>query len=392
MDASRFSEARTGELVRVSTVEGHDWAFIPNPLPPDWEFPVRLWPLLADARDQLARLDEKGRTVANPSLLLHPLQKREALRSSSLEGTFATAKELLLFELKPREATSKEDPANAWREVYNFGASLRYGFNQLHADSDGLPLCNRLIQNMHKYLMQGSRGKAPGQFRSFQVHVGSDRRYVPPPPGEPLKKCMGDLESYLHDHGTRYDPIVLSYLVHYQFEAIHPFLDGNGRVGRSLLSVTIFQWKELFMPWLYMSAYFERYKDEYVDNMFRVSTHGDWERWIEFCLRGTAAQCRDAIDRCNKLNGLRKSMQNELDHLPRMHKFIDGVFQNPIFTATHVADWCGVSKPTARSTIERLIELGIVRYLTGERPKTFFVPQIFTAAYSEDSDDNDINA
>src|SRR5262245_25664725 len=131
MDATRFADSKTGKLVRISTPQGPDWAFIPDPLPPPWEFPDHLWPLLADAIEQLARLDEKGRTMGNPFLLITPLQKREALRSSSLEGTYATPKELLLYELNPRKPLSRNDPVNAWREVHNYDSSLRYGLKKL---------------------------------------------------------------------------------------------------------------------------------------------------------------------------------------------------------------------------------------------------------------------
>lgn len=211
----------------------------------------------------------------------------------------------------------------------------------------------------------------------------SGRRYVPPPPGPTLIGCLNDLETYLHERGGQYDPLVLSYLVHYQFEAIHPFRDGNGRIGRLLLALTTFQWGNLYLPWLYMSAYFERFKDEYVDNMFRVSTHGDWERWIKFCLTGTVAQCRDAIKRCDALSAFRAKMHNTLDGLPRMAQLIDHVFVFPIFTASKIAEWSGSSMPTARRDIEQMEKAGFVKYLAGARPKSYFVPDIFAIAYNE---------
>ena len=186
-----------------------------------------------------------------------------------------------------------------------------------------------------------------------------------------------------------YDPLVRSYLVHYQFEAIHPFWDGNGRVGRSLLSLTIFTWNDLFLPWLYMSAYFERYKDEYIDKMFRVSTHGDWETWIEFCLRGTVEQARDAIRRCYELDQLREHMYQRLGQFPRMHPIVDGLFFSPIFTASEVAKWGSTSLPTARQDIKRMMDSGLVTHLEGERPRKYFVPLIFKIAYAEESDEQE---
>src|SRR5262249_247632 len=292
----------------------------------------------------IARLDEKGRTVRNPTLLLDPLQKREALRSSSLEGTVSTAKELLLFDIE--KPTSDKDATQ--REVWNYDQALRFGVRN-HKKPGGLPLSRRLISDMHRLLMRGVRGQEQsGEFRTHQVHVGAGRRYVAPPPGEALMKCVNDLDTFLGAHGDKYDPLVLSYLVHYQFEAIHPFPDGNGRIGRLLLALTTYAWSNLELPWLYMSAFFERYKTEYMDNLFRVSTHGDWGRWIEFCLLGTVEQCQDAIRRCDALNDLWNQLHAELDGRPRMGQLINAMFVNPVFTATEVAKWGNTSLPTAR--------------------------------------------
>jgi Fic family protein len=387
VDVSRFTPAKTGELVPVRTDDGPDHAFVPAPLPPNWAFPPRLWPLLAEAREQLARLDEKGKTIQNPSLLLEPLRKREAVRSSSIEGTYTTAKELLLFELAPRTPTSRDDKANDWLEVANYDKALRLGTQQLQTPTGGLPLSKRLVCDMHRVLMTGVRGSegAPGEIRAKHVYVGSGHRYVPPPPGDSLMKCMNDLDNFIGnalDEGT-YHPLVLSYLVHYQFEAIHPFRDGNGRVGRLLLALTTYIWCGLQLPWLYMSAYFERYKDEYVDNMFRISTHGDWDRWIEFCLRGTVEQAKDALRRCEALDAYRREIQDAVNKLPRLAALVDRMFITPIFTVADVAKWGDSSPPTARRDIELLQDCGFVDHLEGGRPKYYFVPKIFSIAYRE---------
>ena len=310
MDRSKFTSAQNGQLVPITTHK-EDWAFVPDPLPPAWEFGIELWPLLAEAKQELARLDGIARTLPNPELLLRPLQSREALRSSSLEGTYATPQELLLFELQPREPTSEKDPANAHREVANYSSSLRKGL----ALMQDLPFCLRLVRELHNELLSGVRGrdKAPGQFRRNQNHIGSDYRFNPPPPNH-LGTCLDNFEKELHSTQTKYDPLVYCYMLHYQFECIHPFLDGNGRVGRVLLSLMIYSQCQLYLPWLYMSAYFERYKDEYIDNLFRVSTHGDWDRWITFCLRGTVSQAVDSIRRCHALTVLKDQFHLQLDN------------------------------------------------------------------------------
>ena len=250
----------------------------------------------------------------------------------------------------------------------------------------GLPLSLRLITDMHQILLHDVRGgsKSPGQFRRTQVHVGSDLRYIPPPAGTHLAECLDRFERYLHGSSPDLDPLVQSHLVHYQFEAIHPFLDGNGRVGRALLALTTFQWSQLQQPWLYMSAYFERYKDEYVDNLFRVSTHGDWGRWIEYCLHGTVMQCQDSLDRLDRLEKLRQLMHDQADTLsPRMHLLIEQMFVRPVFTAADVATWGNASKPTARADIGRLENAGFVEYLQGKRPRVYFAKPIYSVAYAE---------
>ena len=382
MDISKFTDQKTGQTIRISFPK-EDCAFIPDPLPPEWVFPAELWPLLAEAKQELARLDGIGRALPNPELLLRPLQSREAMRSSSLEGTYATPQELLLFELNPRIPQSERDPANDWLEVSNYSRSLRLGMDELQK----LPFCLRLIRELHKTLLSGGRGrdKTPGQFRTTQVHIGSDFRFVPPPP-DYLGDCLDHFEKRLNEDDPGYDPLVRCYLLHYQFEAIHPFLDGNGRVGRALLALMIYQWCGLYMPWLYMSAFFERYKDEYIDNLFAVSARGAWHSWIEFCLRGTVLQARDSIIRCEELRRIRDRF-HELSETagPRAHPLVEGLFRAPIVTIPDIAARYSISYPTAKSDIENLVDLKILVELSDARPKTFYSPEIFRAAYSDDA-------
>jgi Fic family protein len=392
MDASRFTDTKTGQLVKIAIPTGNDWAFVPDPLPPvNWTFPHRLWPLLAEACEKLARLDERGKTIGNPDLLLEPLQSREALRSSSLEGTYATPKELLLYEIgaaaDPKAAEQKSDKRDEAREVANYMRALKHGHTRLKTGS--LPLSKRLLTEMHGILMDGVRGseKGSGEFRKRQVHIGSDRRYVAPPPGDHMERCLDQFETFINIDYNVVHPLVLSYLVHYQFEAIHPFPDGNGRVGRLLLALTTYSWSSLFLPWLYMSAYFERYKDEYIANLFRISTHGDWDTWVEFCLRGTVEQALDAIARCDRLKQIRTKMHAVAKGLGLPHRLyiiIDCLFMSPVFTTSQVRQWGSSSKPTARDDVARLADAGLIEYLEGERPMIFYAPEIFNAAYSED--------
>src|SRR5437773_6933285 len=203
MDRNRFTPAMPGRLVEV-TISGRDWAFIPDALPAKWDISLSLWPLLASAREQLARLDGIGRTLPNAELLLRPLQSREAIRSSSLEGTYASAEELLLFELEPHASTNAPNRANDWKEVHNYAAALTHGAALL----DSLPLSLRLIREMHGVLLTGVRGRdrSPGEFRGTQVHIGADRRYVPPPINE-MHSCLDLFERFLND-ADEIDPLI----------------------------------------------------------------------------------------------------------------------------------------------------------------------------------------
>ncbi|MHC4520467.1 MAG: Fic family protein [Planctomycetota bacterium] len=380
MNVENFTAQKTGQLVKVQVPE-KDWAFIPDPLPPKWEFPVRLWPLLAEARENLARLDGIGRTLPNPELLLRPLEKREALRSSSLEGTYAAPEDLLLFELHPRKPKSEKDPANAWSEVSNHSLALRQGMKLL----DELPFCLRLIRELHARLLGGVRGKdrTPGEFRKSQVHIGSDRRFVPPPPNY-LPGCLDAFEKRLHCDDAKYDPLIRCYLLHYQFEAIHPFMDGNGRVGRVLLSLLISRWCRLSLPWLYMSAFFEKHKDEYIDNLYRISSEGDWETWIEFCLRGTVVQAEDSIRRCDSLRLLKDHFIQEGGGVSvRTHAIIEDLFTSPVLTIPNLVKRYSITYPTAKTDITGLVRKGILQEISDSRPRVYFAPRIFQIAYTE---------
>lgn len=380
MDVSRFGAAKTGDLVPVA-IGTPDWAFVPAPLPRKWIVPNELWPLLVRAREELARLDGIGQALPDPQLLLRPLQSREAIRSSSLEGTYASAEELLLFELEPREASAPADRLNDWREVHNYAAAIRRGTSLLGT----LPLSLRLIREMHEVLLTGVRGRdrAPGEFRRTQVHLGTDRRYVPPPVNA-LGPCLDDFERFLNDD-VEIDPLIRTFIAHYQFEAIHPFIDGNGRVGRALLALCAYQWCGLSQPWLYVSPFFDRHKDEYIDSLFAVSADGSWVRWVELCLHATIDVCRDAIARCARLRYLRDYYHRQADVASgRMHALIESLFSNPIVRITDVAQRLDVSYPTARNDLMKLVEAGILSELPDLYPKAFVARAIFDAAYHEE--------
>jgi Fic family protein len=382
LDPRRFTDCKAGELIPVSGVPGISHAFIPNPLPPKWVWPERLWPLLVDARSALASLDGIGKHLPNPRLVLRPLQNREAQRSSSLEGTITDPKQQALFEVDPKYPRSSEDPVNAQREVFNYGKALRLRVEH----KEELPLSLRLIRALHKILMDGVRGaeQDPGNFRRVQNQVGRPARFVPPPSTH-LPEALDNFEKYLHADHT-FDQLVEAFLVHYQFEAIHPFRDGNGRVGRLLLALIIAEWCELSNQWLYMSAYFDRNKDQYIDLMFRISTHGDWEQWIDFCLNGVIEQARDTEQRCERLLELNRSFHQKLKEIGgsvRLASIIDDLFNRPVTTVTQIQKQHAISYPTARSDLRKLEDAEIVMRLETYPQIAYYCHPIFAVTFDD---------
>lgn len=383
MDKSLFNDKSLGKLVKINIQNDYDWAFIPNPLPIDFGPSNTIWSLLIQAREEIARLDGIGRHMPNFELLLKPLQHREALKSSSLEGTYATPEELLFFEIDPKEPKTQYDRVNSWKEVSNYNNALRLGQELLNT----IPISLRLIKAIHKELLSGVRGhhRDPGNFRKTQVHIGSDKRFIPPTPIEAIH-CLNDLEKYIHTDNN-IDPLIFCFMVHYQFETIHPFLDGNGRVGRLLLSLMIYQKFNLTSPWLYLSAFFDKYKDEYIGNLFKVSADGDWEGWIVYCLRATIYQAKDAIKRFDKLVALREKYTQSIFQSGgsiRLTSIIEKLFETPAITIPQIVKVFNVSYPTAKKDIDTLYKLKIlVKSEYANRPMVFLAQEIIEIAYKD---------
>lgn len=372
MNIEEFDEGASGSLVQAGGGRV-DHAFLPDPLPPDWQWPERLWPLLRDAHIALASLDGVGRYLPNPDLLLHPLQQREAQQSSRLEGTYTDPEQQMLFQLDPTAPDSEEDPRNEFKEVYNYKRAL-----QLQDNTD-LPLSLRLIKRLHEVLLEDVRGaeRQPGQFRQVQNLIGKPPRYVPPPPGR-LEQCLDEFEHYIHaEHAL--DPLVEAFLLHYQFEAIHPFRDGNGRVGRLLLSIMLADWCDLSHQWLYMSAFFNRRRDEYIDRLYAVSTDSDWEGWIRFCLNGVIEQTEDTENRCDRLVALNSEFHDRIEAIGGSHRLgmiVDDLFNQPVVQITKIRDEYDVHYNTAKSDVEKLFEAGILAEFADASVRTFAATEI----------------
>lgn len=391
MDRSLFKEPFPGRLEKIAVNGEADWAFIPSPLPIEWRVSENVLSLLTTAHRVIGELNGVGTHMPNHELLLKPLQRREALRSSSLEGTYATPEQLLLFEMTPKEPRSANDPANDWKEVANYGEALRLGQLLLK----DMPLSLRLIREIHQKLLTGVRGrnKAPGEFRRTQVHIGSNRRFIPPPPLD-ARKCMESLELQIHEEST-IEPLIFCFMVHYQFEAIHPFLDGNGRVGRLLLSLMIYECLELYRPWLYLSAFFEKHKQGYIDNLFNVSARGDWESWVAYCLRGTVEQGRDAIRRLKALIGLQKKY-HEMIHgrggSARWIQIVDYLMETQVITVPEIARKFQVTTQTARNDVRLFVREGILLETdVSKKPLIFVAPEIVKAAYLDLPEEPDLS-
>ncbi len=364
MKASNFVANAPGRIVR--NLDGAD-AFAPNPLPSMMPLDEETNRLFRRAIQGVAELRGLGRSFQNPLLLINPFLQREAVLSSRIEGTHASAEQLALFEVAPTTGEQTNDV----REVNNYVRAMQYGIAQIR---DGRRVSLGLIKELHRILLTGVRGEnlQPGEFRQRQNFIGSSRviteaRYVPPPAAY-LPEVLDDLARYFTSMDEDYFLVQIA-LVHYGFEAIHPFLDGNGRIGRLLIALLLCDYRYLPDPLLYLSAYFERHRDQYMDALLAVSQKAAWKEWIDFFLIGVAEQASDAIWRIEKLQDLQREYQSKLYALPHrtttVLRLADQLFATPAVTAASVATSLGVTDKSARQTISRLVDAGILREVTG---------------------------
>jgi Fic family protein len=370
MDITRFQQSLAGRLLRIGRGEAAYWAFIPNPLPPDLPVDGELLRVSADAAYALGELAALGRTMANPHLLIGPFVRREAVLSSRIEGTQADIADLYAYEADqlPLPGLAPPLPADV-REVANYVRALEYGIERLQE----LPVSLRLIREVHQRLMEGVRGEyaTPGEFRRSQNWIGrpgctlNEAAFVPPPPDEMLA-ALDALENYLHDDTAGYPPLIRLALIHYQFEAIHPFLDGNGRIGRLLISLLLSDWKLLPLPLLYLSAYFERRRQQYYDLLFAVSERGAWHEWVTFFLRGVAEQARDAGARAKRLQDLQGEWHRRLTGARTSAltlKLADRLFVLPFLTIPQAETLLEITYRSAQRNVEKLVQVGILRQI-----------------------------
>jgi Fic family protein len=373
MQLTDFKENKNGRIIKAP----QDYiAFVPNDLPPKIELTWELVTQNSKADRALSELSGITKTLPNPHLLMGPFIKREAVLSSKIEGTRASLSDLFFFEAggEPKESITDV------KEVSNYVKALEYGLQR----QEEFPMSLRLIREMHERLMNGVRGETqtPGEFRRSQNWIGPpgctlmDASYVPPPVAE-MNDCLGRLELFLHSTGKV--PLLIKLaMIHYQFEAIHPFLDGNGRIGRLLMTLLLCSEKAIPGPVLYLSAYFERHREEYYHHLLNVSLAGKWNQWIEYFLRAIETQSMEAVQRSHRLLAIQTRYRAQVQTartsalVPRI---IDFLLFSPVLTVPFLAKHFEITQRAAQLNIDKLIARDILKEVTGQQRNRMYVAE-----------------
>lgn len=366
MDIEKFKNSPTGKLIRT---ENKYFAFVPHPLPPPGldNFSAEFVGILSEADRSIGVLKSLSKLIPNPNLLVAPYIRKEAVQSSRIEGTQASLSDIFYYE-----ATKEEPKHSDVMEVLNYVKAMNYGLLRLKE----LPLSLRLVREIHLKLMKGVRGERmkPGEFRTTQNWIGppgcslSEATYVPPPVLE-MKEAMSHWEKFIHKENSM-APLIKCALMHYQFEAIHPFLDGNGRVGRLMITFYLYEKGYLQHPILYLSDFFERYRNEYYDLLLRVSQDGDWDAWLRYFIRAVAVQSKVAEETGHKILNLQKKYREQLQKksVPTpVFELLDMLFLNPFVSLPGASDFLNVTWPTAKASVERLVKMGILEEVSGRK-------------------------
>ncbi|MCH9635537.1 MAG: Protein adenylyltransferase SoFic [Chlamydiales bacterium] len=359
-----------GRYLSISSSGEKVEAFIPNPLPPS---PPLVWSdELKEKYDQalllLGRLDAVSILLPSTSLFLYMYVRKEAVLSSEIEGTQSSLADLLLFEVDQKPGVPLDDV----REVSNYVAAMELGLGRL---AEGFPLCLRLIKEMHEQLLAKGRGEqqTPGEFRRSQNWIGGTRpgnAFFVPPPSENVTECMGDLELFLHHQ--KMSVLVRAALAHVQFETIHPFLDGNGRLGRLLITLLLCDGKLLQQPLLYLSLYFKTHRQHYYDLLNHVRLHGDWERWLDFFVDAVIETAQQAIETAQKLHKLSTSDQALIREGSSTMEVYWALLEHPIATSSWLVEQTGLTPATVNKQLVKLEKLGIIKELTAKKRNRLF--------------------
>lgn len=381
---------RAGFLVNGSTAGESFAAFVPNPLPPAspaLELGAEHFDRLERASRALGKLDGLSRFLPDVSLFVYWFVRKEAVLSSQIEGTQSSLSDLLLYE----QAETPGVPLEDVEEVSRYVAAVNHGVKRLR---EGFPISLRLLREVHEVLLQTGRGstKQPGEFRRSQNWIGGTRPgnagFVPPPP-EKLMECLGDLEKFLHDQPEKTPTLIKAALSHVQFETIHPFLDGNGRVGRLLITLLLCAENAVAEPTLYLSLYFKRHREIYYELLQKVRTEGAWEEWLLFFLEGVEETAEEAVRTATRILEIFASDRAEIENLGRpagnalrVHSLLQ---RKPLLSVPAAASELGLSAPTVRSAIENLASIGLVRETTGKQRDRLFVYSRYLDVLQEDT-------
>ncbi|MFT6864870.1 MAG: Fic family protein [Akkermansiaceae bacterium] len=377
----------TGHHVPISTVGEPAKAFVPNPLPPEPDIDIdgNLGKLLDAASTALGRLDGISSLLPDPALFLYTYVRKEAVLSSQIEGTQSSLSDLLKHEVDSTPLNLRDDVS----EVSCYVDAMQHGLALLR---DGLPLSLRMIREIHARLLAHGRGsnQQPGEFKRSQNWIGGSRpgnaRFVPCPP-DLTPQAMGALEKFLHDQPVATRPLLKAALAHVQFETIHPFLDGNGRLGRLLITFILCAEGVLAQPMLYLSLHFKKNRNEYYEHLQNVRETGDWEAWLEFFLTGVIETSTEAVETARQLLTLFQEHRTLLDSqaasVLRLH---DALQRQPILSASVAAEKISASIPTATKALNKLIELGIVHEITGSSYGRTYAYSDYLAILSSDGD------
>ena len=377
---------RLGRYILRAYGEESVKAFVPPPLPPNPAVRLDgLQLLLEQANQSLGRLDGLASVIPNLSLFICAYVRKEAVLSSQIEGTQSSLSDLLLFENDEAPGVPLIDV----QEVSNYVAALNHGLERLRG---GFPLSLRLIREIHEVLMSKGRGsdKLPGEFRQCQNWIGGARPgnavFVPPPP-EIVLDCMSALERFLHEERADLPVLIRAGLVHVQFETIHPFLDGNGRVGRLLITFLLCAAGVLREPILYLSLYFKQHRPAYYDLLDRLRVKGDWETWLDFFLTGVRDTAEQAATAARRILAVFEGHRRRIETLGRPAASLLRVFEhmqrNPIISIPTAAEGIGISAPTVAKSLEHMQQLGMLREITGRQRHRLFAYDAYIAILSE---------
>jgi len=362
-------------------------AFLPAPLPPnpDLELSGAVLQILEAANLALGRLDGVSTLLPDTDLFLYSYIRKEAIYSSQIEGTQSSLSDLLLFEMDEAPGV----PISDAQEVSQYVSAMTHGLARME---EGFPLSNRLLREIHKILLSHGRGssKEPGNFRRSQNWIGGTRpgnaKFVPPPPME-VQRLMSELESFIHEE-NEFPVLIKAGLAHVQLETIHPFLDGNGRVGRLLITFLLCHAGVLKKPLLYLSLYLKKHREEYYDHLDRVRRTGDWEGWLAFYLEGVQVTADNAASTAQRITELFQLDQERLQPLGRkagsLLRVHDALTKRPVVSIKEVTEQTGLTFPPASSAMQLLSEMGIVRELTGKGRNRLFVYDKYLELLSEE--------